>query len=203
MNQLKVLPFSVQLHSVSDSCLVGRIPAHKLFVEPLIQHAFEIVVFGDIANLVDVVVPPLILKDGLRRMDITQPVLRGYESFWNLRAFQRGAIGVGVKRFSVDWKEIFHWTQFLGVKASFNDLRKTYSIEAIRYLHENAIGDNVYIGFNESSGTRYAAIWATPENTKELMEIAQTFGRQLVNSDRYTNSEKEINYESTEYRAMI
>ncbi len=196
------LPFSVEIDYIGKFP-PGRKPSHRLFIEPLIEVAFEIVVAGEVPKLDGIPVPPHSTIGRFAYLDLSKPVLRGYELFWSLNCGRRPPIGIGIPFAAVEWEKLFNWSGYLGVSSSMNNTKKTYSTSSIKYFSQRASGQNIYVTFNNNCGLKYADVWAESPRYEELMAVARSNCRTLIDSARFDDPEKQINVDSEEYRRLI
>lgn len=197
-------PFLLELYPrpVDSGELEKRIPPHRLVAEPLLREAVELSVHGR-GRGTGVRVPPGIRRGDALYLDLATEVLRGWESFWNASAWERGAILIKVKKSQIDWAEVFSWTQYGGQWASRRQLTKSTPESAIRYADTEARGEFVVLSLSASNGIQWAAVWSDPAECDELNELAKSRCRHFVRWAESGKFEREIVYDRDSYMGLV
>ena len=181
-----------------------RIPPHRLLIEPLVAATDEILVFQNPKYPIEVPMPPHNdLKRGRYQLDQIQTVVRGWERFWNAGAWRRGAITLRLERGSIDWKDLFLWTEYGGIWSSRHQIKKGTPTSAITYCDKNAVNSTVVVSLTASNGIQLLDIWSDASACMELHEQAQATCRNFVREVDTGKFPREIVYNVPTYRDLI
>ncbi len=143
------------------------------------------------------------LKRGQYQLDQAQELVRGWEGFWNAGAWRRGAITLRINRESINWEDLFQWTEYGGVWSSRNQIKKGTPTTAISYCDTNANAEIIVVSLSASNGIQWMDIWADISQCVELDELAQATCRNFVREVEMGKYPREIVYNVPEYRELI
>jgi hypothetical protein len=181
-----------------------RIPPHRLIIEPLVAVSDEICVFQNPTYEIEVSMPPhKELNRGRYRLHKTQELVRGWERFWNAGSWRRGAITLRLNRESVNWEDLFIWTEYGGVWSSREQIKKGTPANAVSYCDANAVDSIVVVSLSASNGIQWMDIWAEVSACVELDELAQATCRNFVREVEMGKFPGEIVYNVPEYRKLV
>jgi len=181
-----------------------RIPPYRLLIEPLVAVTDEILVFQNPNYPIEVPMPPhKELKRGRYQLDQTQEVVRGWERFWNAGAWRRGAITLRLERGSINWEDLFLWTEYGGVWSSRHQIKKGTPTTAIAYCDKYAVESTVVVCLSASNGIQWMDIWADESACVEIEEQAQATCRHFVRKVEKGKFPREIVYNIPTYRDLI
>ncbi len=181
-----------------------RIPPHRLIIEPLVAVSDEICVFQNPKYAIEVPMPPhKELKRGCYQLDQTRELVRGWERFWNAGSWRRGAITLRLNRHSINWEDLFLWTEYGGVWSSRNEIRKGTPTIAITYCDSNAVDSIVVVSLSASNGIQWMDIWADVSACVELDKLAQATCRNFVREVEMGKFQREIVYNVPAYRELV
>lgn len=199
-------PFIVSLwfESTRSDYEALRIPPHRLVIEPLVAVAQEITVFQSPQYSIDVPIPPSTNEiKGRYVLDLKQELVRGWERFWNVGVWRRGAVVIRLEHGAANWAEVFNWTEYGGVWSSRNQIRKGTPSSAINYCDANAVGSSMTVSLSASNGIQWMDVWADSKICEALDGLAQANCRHFVREVEMGKFQREIVYDTASYRKLI
>lgn len=181
-----------------------RIPPHRLVIEPLVRSANEIRVFQNLKYPVEVELPPHFKEhSGRYCLDLSHELVRGWERFWNVGCWRRGAVTLRIPIASIDWSEVFSWTEYGGVWASRYQIAKSTPKGAINYCDKNAVASNVVVCLSASNGIKEMDVWCDVGDCAAMDQLAQSSCRHFVREVEIGKFAREIVYDISEYRGLV
>lgn len=198
-------PFSLKIYPEypREEDIDRRLPPHKLVIEPLLQHAIEIVVHQKATYAFDIPIPPHLLRRKTIVLEPSSDIVAGWPSFWNSGWWKRGAISIKVPVNQVNWISLFAVSEYIGVWASRHQILKGTPSGTVKYADKNANGNDAVFSLSASNGIQWLDVWL-PTNISATIEAQakEQCGRFVCSSeqDKFHN---EIVYDQAPYANSI
>lgn len=167
----------------------GSLPAHELVIRPLLKESIdtyvyrgakeEFFLYGKTQVPIKLEEIDILIRDkGKFKFDKTKECILGNEYLWNATTWKRGSIVMIIEPDKIDFGAIFKNCYRPGLLATPNSGN---TLSATKKCKQEMAKNNIGICFPASNGLEWMQIYASPDLTSELLNMAKKYCREKDN----------------------